>query len=91
MTKGTAKGKSNIPAITGPQLAMLLIQDGWQAGRLGRHGQLYSKRVAGILLTTTVPTKRAPIPQGTLGAILGPKQTRLGKQGLRDLIDKHGM
>lgn len=81
----------DLPAITGPQLAKLLGKDGWAGGRRGRHGQLYSKRADGLLLTTTVPLKSRPIPDKTLGAILGPQQTGLGKNGLRALIEKHGL
>jgi predicted RNA binding protein YcfA (HicA-like mRNA interferase family) len=71
-------------------LAKLLVKDGWQAGRKGRHGRVYTKTVAGKTLVTIVSLKTVPIPAGTLAAILGPQQTALGKQGLRALIDKYG-
>lgn len=41
-------------------------------------------------LVTTIP-KRSPIPRGTLAGILGPKQTRIGRDGLLALIDKYGL
>lgn len=40
---------------------------------------------------TTIQKKRGVIPDGTLGNILGPKQTGLGRDGLLDLIAKHGL
>jgi hypothetical protein len=80
-----------LPAITGPQLGRLLTEDGWSPARRGEHGQLYFKWVDGVKLTTTVPLKKKPIPGKTLGDILGPKQTGLGKPGLHKLIEKYGL
>ena len=78
----------DLPAVTGPQLIALLSNDGWT-----QHGQ----RTHGVAMVksgsnpTIIPTKNKPLPDGTLGAILGPRQTGLGKAGLRALIDKHGL
>jgi len=38
-----------------------------------------------------VPDTRASLPLGTLMAILGAKQTGIGKKGFADLIDKYGI
>jgi hypothetical protein len=42
-------------------------------------------------LVTIIPTSRASLPRGTLGAILGAKQTQLGKDGLLALLNKYGL
>lgn len=39
---------------------------------------------------TTVKDTREDIPQTTLSQILGPKQTGLGREGLRALEERHG-
>jgi hypothetical protein len=38
---------------------------------------------------TLVPDKRTPLPDGTLAAILGPKQTGIGRAGMAALIERH--
>ena len=73
-------------AITGPGLIRLLEKDGWLRGRMTRHGQALRKPFPDKTRITVVPTKNAPLPDGTLGGILGPKQTGLGKAGLQRLI-----
>lgn len=45
----------------------------------------------GRIRVTVVPDKRSSLPPGTLAAILGPKQTDLGRDGLAALIDKYGL
>lgn len=79
------------PAITGNQLIRLLEQDGWIYQRDTKHGVSLWKEIKGRKVVTVIPTKNSPLPDGTLSAILGPKQTGIGKRGLRSLIDKYGL
>ena len=69
----------------------LLDQDGWTNGGRRTHGVLYYRRFPGELRprSTIIPDKSSPLPQSTLGLILGVKQTGLGRTGLQDLIDKY--
>ena len=84
--------------MTCAKLERLLERDGWHKGRASKHGVVYRKTfvVDGRAETrvTVIPTKKhkrnKPIPRGTLREILGPKQTGLGGDGLRRLIDLHG-
>jgi predicted RNA binding protein YcfA (HicA-like mRNA interferase family) len=83
---------AGLPAITGKQLIRLLRLDGWQVARKANHGQSLTKVFPdGTTRVTVVPDKRSVLPPGTLGAILGPKQTGLGRSGLNRLIDLHGL
>jgi predicted RNA binding protein YcfA (HicA-like mRNA interferase family) len=79
------------PAITGKQLLKLLIADGWEIVRQARHGVIVQKRFSNSTRITVVKDTRAVLPDGTLGSILGPKQTGLGKAGLRRLIEQYGL
>lgn len=83
----------NLPAITGFQLIRLLELDGWERRRRVNHGQALRKYVRGQrrTLVTVVPRSRASLPSGTLGGILSVKQTRLSRNGLAALIEKHGL
>ena len=76
-------------SISGPDLMKLLEQDGWTRGGKRTHGVFYSKYFPGEKRqrSTVVPDKSALLPGGTLGAILGVKQTGLGSAGLQRLID----
>ena len=81
-----------LPAVTGRQLIRLLIPDGWEEGRRVNHGRSLHKAFPdGRTRVTVVPDKRSPLPDGTLSAILGPKQTGLGRNGLAALIKRHGV
>ena len=82
---------TRIPAITGKQLIKLLRKDGWVEHRRGRHGVVLKKTVNDRTLVTVVPTANSPLDDGTLEAILGPKQTKVGKDGLLQLINKYGL
>ena len=84
---------SDLPAVTGFQLIRLLELDGWEPGRIARHGQTLRKWIEREkqTLVAFVPRKRASLPGGTLAGILGPKQTRLGRRGLGQLIRRHGL
>jgi len=81
----------NLPAISGKQLIKLLTSDGWVEGRKAKHGIALTKRYDNTTRVTVVPTKRASLPEGTLRAILGPKQTQLGSRGLERLIKRYGL
>ncbi len=76
--------------LSGRQLIELLDKDGWIQGRRTRHGIFYSKQFPGerIPRSTVIPDKSDPLPDGTLGAILGVKQTGLGRSGLNDIMQR---
>jgi hypothetical protein len=81
-----------LPAITGIQLAGLFRKDGWAAGRNSREGTVFTKQFADRRTRVTViPRKRRPLTPGTLSAILLSKQSGIGRDGLRALIDKYGL
>lgn len=82
---------TRIPAITGRQMIKLLEKDGWVAGRKATHGRCLTKLVGDKTLVTFIPDKNDSLPEGTLKAILGDKQTRIGKEGLLDLLNKYGI
>lgn len=82
----------SLPAITGRQLMRLLLLDGWVFVRQAPHGRFYAKTLPdGRRIHATVPDKSRPLKPGTLSAILGPLQTRLGRPGLAALIAQHGL
>lgn len=82
-----AKGST----ITGRQLIGLLEKDGWIVNRSTRHGVAMTKSFSDRTKVTIIPNTRAPLDDGTLGAILGVKQTGIGKAGLRKLMDEHNL
>lgn len=80
-----------IPPVTGRQLIRLLRRDGWEIRRqrsshvvLSKVGQDGRQRVA------TIPNGRSPLPEGTLHAIIGPRQSGIGRSGLQELLDRFG-
>ena len=77
--------------VTGRQLIRLLRRDGWEEVGRARHGIAFAKTVDGRKRVTVVPDKRSALPIGTLNAILGPKQTGIGREGLEQLIAEHGL
>ena len=79
-----------IPAISGKQLIKLLKKDGWKVQRRANHGVSLSKYIGGHYRVTVIPDTRSSLPRGTLGAILGNKQTGLHSPGLANLILKYG-
>jgi predicted RNA binding protein YcfA (HicA-like mRNA interferase family) len=79
---------SKLPAVTGYQLIAHLEKGGWTTGRKANHGRTMTKSDGGCIRVTFIPETRASLPKGTLGAILGPKQTGIGKEGLQKLIRK---
>jgi predicted RNA binding protein YcfA (HicA-like mRNA interferase family) len=82
---------TSIPALTGKQLIKLLKSAGWSLGRHSRHGLTLTKKIADQTFVTFVPDTSESLPKGTLQAILGVKQTRIGKKGLLDLLNKYGL
>jgi hypothetical protein len=68
----------------------LLLKDGWEISKQATHGLSMIKNAGGKTLVTIIPTSKASLLDGTLGAILGSKQTGLGKKGLLDLLNKYG-
>ena len=81
----------SLPAITGKQLVRLLEMDGFIIKRRATHGLSMAKQLGDRTIVTVVPDTTESLPEGTLGNILGPKQTGIGKRGLRSLIQKHGL
>jgi len=76
--------------LSGVQLMKLLEQDGWIKGRFTRHGASFHKTFpSGETRVTVVPNKSRPLPEGTLRAILGPKQTGLGRRGILRLLEEN--
>lgn len=77
--------------VTGKELIRLLELDDWTRGGRRNHGVFFSKEFPNERYPrhTVVPDKSDDLPTGTLGAILGPKQTGLGRAGLQDIIDRN--
>ena len=67
----------------------LLESDGWTRGRRANHGIFFHQQFPGEHRPrfTVIPDKSSPLPNGPLAAILGPKQTGIGRDGLQALID----
>ena len=76
---------------SGKQLISLLQIAGWTIGRRSRHGITLTKLFSDHTKVTFVPDTRSILPIGTLMAILGPKQTGIGRKGLNELVEKHGI
>jgi predicted RNA binding protein YcfA (HicA-like mRNA interferase family) len=82
---------TRLPAISGKQLVQLLQKDGWIIKRRSRHGVALAKDFGDHFKVTVIPDTSAPLDDGTLGAILGVKQTTIGRKGLLDLVNKFGL
>lgn len=80
----------DIPAVTGKQLIRLFLADGWEINRYARHAVLLQKRFSDRTRIVAIPDKRAVLPPGTLGNILGPRASGIGKAGLRAMFERHG-
>jgi len=78
-----------IPALNGLELIKVLKKDSWVEHRQTTHGIALTKRVYDRTRITIVPKTRATLPTGTLMAILGEKQTGLGRSGLLQLLNKY--
>ena len=82
---------TQLPTISGQKLIKLLQKDGWTVQRQAKHGAALVKHFENRTRVTVVPRSNAPLDDGTLSAILGPKQTNIGKPGLLRLINKYGI
>ena len=82
---------THLPAVKGKELIKLLQKDGWVVHGHVTHGVSLRKQFADRVRVTLVQDTGAALPDGTLGAILGPKQTSLGKRGLLDLLNRFGI
>ena len=82
---------TRLPAISGKKLIKLLQKAGWIVHGRAKHGVALRKRFAERTRVTIVPYTNAPLDDGTLSAILGTKQTSIGKRGLLDLVNKYGI
>jgi predicted RNA binding protein YcfA (HicA-like mRNA interferase family) len=80
-----------LPRIRGKQLIKLSVKDGWIIKRRATHGVALSKKLGDRTRVTIIPDTRAELDEGTLAAIIGPKQMGIGKNGLFELIDKYGL
>ncbi len=85
------KRYTKLPAISGKQLIKLLVKDDWIIEGRRTHGVALSKHFDDRTRVTIIPDTYAPLDDGTLGAILGLKQTCIGKAGLLDLVNKYGI
>lgn len=83
---------AELPAISGKVLLRLLQLDGWTIQRYVTHGYAVIKRFPdGYTRRTIIPNKSSSLPAGTLAAILGPRQSGLGREGLLVLIERYGL
>jgi predicted RNA binding protein YcfA (HicA-like mRNA interferase family) len=78
----------SLPSISGHELIRVLETDGWIAGRRTTHGIMMTKKFPDRTRVTIIPTKDKAMPEGTLAAILGPKQTCIGREGFLALLGK---
>jgi predicted RNA binding protein YcfA (HicA-like mRNA interferase family) len=77
-----------LPIISGRDLKQLLLKNGWDEHKYRTHGCALKKIIDCRTRVTIIPNSRDPLPPGTLMAILGPKQTGIGKEGLLALLKK---
>lgn len=76
---------ADLPAISPKVLIKILENEGWQIKRRANHGLAMAKFFEGKNYITIIPTKDKSIPKGTLMAILGPKQTKIGRDRFLEL------
>ena len=76
--------------ISGKRLINLAVKDGWVIKRRARNGVALAKLFNDRTRVTVIPDTRAQLDEGTLSAILGPKQMGIGKKGLAELVGKYG-
>jgi predicted RNA binding protein YcfA (HicA-like mRNA interferase family) len=82
---------TRVPALSGKQLIRLLRKDEWILKGRARHGVALVKHFGDRTKVTVIPDTNASLDDGTLAAILGVKQTGIGKKGLLDLVNKFGL
>lgn len=78
--------RQKLPALSGIELISLLKSNSWIEHGHRTHGLALIKRIGKKTRVTIIPNTSASLPIGTLMAILGPKQTGLGKKGLLNLL-----
>ena len=83
--------QKDLPAITGFQLIHILKSFGFVEHRKAKHGLSLTKKGVDRTIVTIVPNTNKSLPISTLMQILGPKQTKIGRKGLLQLIDKYGL
>ena len=76
--------------ISGKDLIKLAVKDGWAIKHRATHGLSLVKKYPDKTRVTVIPDKKALLPDGTLAAILGPKQMGIGRKGLEALVKKYG-
>jgi len=77
----------SLPAISGNELIDLLVKkDGWVEIRHSTHGQVLQKKFPDRTRVIVIPTKSESLKPGVLAAILGTKQSCLGRKGLLRLL-----
>lgn len=80
---------TKIPSLSGNELNKLLVQkDNWIKHGYRRHGISKKKKVGNKTFITIIPKTDDSLPPGVLFAILGPKQTGIGKKGLLKILNK---
>ena len=80
-----------LPRIKGKQLIKLVVKGGWVIKHRATHGVALVKKYRDSNRVTVIPDSRAELDEGTLSAIIGPKQMGIGKEGLFKLIDRYGV
>ena len=75
-----------LPALSGLELISILKSNGWTEHGHRTHGLALIKQIDKRTKVIIIPNTSASLPIGTLMAILGPKQTGLGKKGLLNLL-----
>jgi hypothetical protein len=81
-----------IPPVTGKQLIWLFRQAGWDEVRRSKEGIMFAKRFPdGRFASTVISPTRRPLTPGTLGAIIGPRQSGIGRDGLAAWIEPYGL
>jgi len=78
--------RQKLPALSGIELISILKSNGWIEHGHRTHGLALIKRIGKRTRVTIIPNSSVSLPVGTLMAILGPKQTGLGKKGLLNLL-----
>ena len=79
--------QAGLPALTGKELIKLFVDNGWSKGRIANHGVTLFKQFPEGKRVTFIPNKSCSLPKGTLMAILGHKQTKLGRNGLLKMLE----
>ena len=82
---------TQLPVISGKKLIKLLQKGGWVVHGRAKHGVALRKYIVDRTRVTIVPDTNARLDDGTLSAILGFKQTNIGKRDLLDLVNKFGI